>query len=90
MASRIALTIESMIKSKVDPISMKWYNDAVNDGQKCQHQVTKEKTGFDDTTTDVVHSANFVKELGYPIMIKTSDGDIVLDEKNVSPIDLGW
>jgi len=33
-----------------------------------------------------VHSANIVEEIGYPIMIKASDGDTVLDEKNVSPI----
>jgi acetyl/propionyl-CoA carboxylase alpha subunit len=35
--------------------------------------------------TDAVHSANIVKEIGYPIMIKASDGDTVRDEKNVSP-----
>jgi len=79
-----------MIKRKVDPISVKWYNDAVTDSQKCQHQDTQEKTGFDDTTTNAVHSANIVKETGYPIMIEESDRDTVLDEKNVSPINLGW
>jgi hypothetical protein len=31
MASRIARTIESMIKKKVDAISMKLYNDTVTD-----------------------------------------------------------
>jgi len=40
MASRIACTIESMIKKKVDPISVKWFNDALTDSQKCQHQAT--------------------------------------------------
>jgi len=40
MASRTARTIENMIKKKVDPISMKWCNDAVTDSQKCQHQAT--------------------------------------------------
>jgi len=29
MANRIAWTIESMIERKVDPISVKWYNDVV-------------------------------------------------------------
>jgi len=90
MASRTARTIESMIKSKVNPISTKWYNDAATESQKCQHQATQEKTGFDDTTTDAVHRVNIVKEIGYPIMIKASDGDTILDEKNVGPINLGW
>jgi hypothetical protein len=35
-----------------------------------------------------VHSANFVKETGYPVMIKAHDGDTVLDEKNVNPLNL--
>jgi len=43
-------------------------------------------TGFDDPTTDAVCSANTVEEIGYPIMMKASDGYTVLDEKNVSPI----
>jgi acetyl/propionyl-CoA carboxylase alpha subunit len=42
------------------------------------------KDRFDDPTT--VHSANTVEEIGYPVMIKASDGDTVLDEKTVSPI----
>jgi len=46
----------------------------------------RKKTGFDDTTTDAVHSANIAEETGYPIMIKASDGDTVLDGKNISPI----
>jgi hypothetical protein len=46
MVSRIARTVESMIKKKVDPISMKWYNDAATDSQKCQHQATQEKTRY--------------------------------------------
>ena len=33
-----------------------------------------------------MHSANIVEEVGYPVMIIASDGDTVLDEKNVSPI----
>ena len=33
-----------------------------------------------------MHSANSVEEMGYPVMIKASDSDRVLDEKNVSPI----
>ena len=40
MASRIACTLESMIKKKVDPINVKWFNYAVRDSQKCQHQAT--------------------------------------------------
>jgi uncharacterized protein YukE len=79
MASRIARAIESMIKRKVDPISVKWNNDTGTGSQKCQHQTTQEMTRFDDITTDVVHSANFVKEVGYPGVIKASDGYTVLD-----------
>jgi hypothetical protein len=33
-----------------------------------------------------VHSANIVEERGYPIMIKASDCDTILEEENVSPI----
>jgi hypothetical protein len=75
-----------MVKKKVDPISVKWYNDRVTDSQKCQHQATQEKAGFDDTTTNVVQSVNIVEEIRYPVMIKASDGDTILDEKNVGPI----
>jgi biotin carboxylase len=39
------------------------------------------KTGFDDSITDAVHSANIVKEIGYPVVIKASDGETVPDEK---------
>ena len=62
MASRIARNVQSMIKKKVYPISMKWFNDGLTDSQKCQHQATQENTGFDDTTT--VHSANIVEGIG--------------------------
>ena len=84
MASRTVRTVDSMIKKKMDHIREKWFNDLVTDSQKCQHQATQEKAGFDDTTT--VHSANIVEEIGYPNMIKASVGDTVLDEKIVSPI----
>jgi hypothetical protein len=90
MTSRIVHTIRSMIKRKVDPIRVKWYNDAVTDSQKCQHQATQEKTGFEDTTTDVVHSANIIKKTGYSVMFKASDGDTALDKENASPTDLSW
>jgi hypothetical protein len=73
-------------KKKVDPISVKWYNDTVTDSWKCQHHVTQVKTGFHDTTTNTVQSANIVEEIRYPIMIKASDGGTILDGKNVSPI----
>jgi hypothetical protein len=75
-----------MIKGKVDPISVKLYNDTGTDSQKCQHQAKQEMTRFDVITTDAVHSADFVIEIGYPGMIKASDGDTILDEKNVNPI----
>jgi hypothetical protein len=62
------------------------YNNSVTDSQKCQHQFTQEITRFADITTDAVHSANFVKEIGYPGLIKASGGDTVLDENHVNPI----
>jgi hypothetical protein len=74
-----------MIKSKVDPISVKWYNNSGTDSQKCQHQATQEMTRFDDSTTNAVHGANFVKEKEYPATIKESDGDTILDEKKCQP-----
>ena len=40
---------------------------------------------FDDTTTDAVHSANIVEEIGYPIMIIASDGVTILHEKMSVP-----
>jgi hypothetical protein len=55
------------------------------DCQKCQHQTTQDMTRFDDITTNAVHSAYFVKEIGYPGKIKASDGDTVLDEKMSTP-----
>jgi biotin carboxylase len=64
----------------VDTIRVKWCNDAVPDSQKRQNQDTHEKTGFDDTTTDAVHSANIIKEIGYPVMFKASDGNTALDK----------
>jgi hypothetical protein len=79
-----------MIERKVDPINVQWYNNSGTDSQKCQHQVTQEVTWFDDVTTDAVHNTNFVKEIRYPGMIKASDGDTVLDENHVNPINLCW
>jgi hypothetical protein len=46
MASRIARTVENMIKKKVDPIIVKWYIDTVRDSQKCQCLAIQEKTGL--------------------------------------------
>jgi hypothetical protein len=40
----------------------------------------------EDITTDAVHGANFVKEMGYPVMIEISDGDTISHENNVNPI----
>jgi hypothetical protein len=66
-------------KEKVDPISVKWYKDTVND--RNVNIKPHRKTGFDDTTTDAVQSANIVEEIRYPIMVKASDSDNILDEK---------
>jgi hypothetical protein len=86
IASRISRAIDSMIKGKVVLISIKWYSGTGADSQKCQHQAKQEMTRFDVIITNEVHSANVVKEIGYPGVIKASDGDTVSDEKNVNPI----
>jgi hypothetical protein len=51
MANKIALSIENVLKRKVDPISMKWQEDDGIDSQK-QTEPTHEKTASDCTTTD--------------------------------------
>jgi hypothetical protein len=49
---------------------------------------TPSRTGIDKVcviTTDVMHSANFVKEIGYPGMIKASVGDTISDKRISTP-----
>jgi len=41
MANKIALTIESVVKRRVDPISIKWYDAEEIDSQKHQDQTTQ-------------------------------------------------
>ena len=49
----------------------------------------QERTRSDSITTSTVQNVNVVTMTEYPVMIKASDGDTILDEKNVSPIKLG-
>jgi hypothetical protein len=58
IASKIALTIERVVKRKVDPISIKWYDDEELDSQKHQDQTTQESSSSISITTDVIHNAN--------------------------------
>lgn len=51
MANKIALSIENVLKRKVDPINMKWQEDDGVDSQK-QIEPTHEKSASDCTTTD--------------------------------------
>ena len=57
MANKIALTIESVVKRRVDPISIKWYDAEEIDSQKHQDQTTQQRSSFDGISTDVAHNA---------------------------------
>jgi hypothetical protein len=41
MASKTAQTIESIMKKKADPISMKWYDDEAINNQDRKHSYRK-------------------------------------------------
>ena len=56
MANKIALPIDSVVKRKVDPIRIKWYDAEEIDSQKQQDQTTQERSSFDDISTDVAHN----------------------------------
>jgi hypothetical protein len=88
-ASKIAQTIEGIMKKKVDPISMKWYDDEVITNQDRRRLDIQERPRADSTTSSTVHNVNIVTITEYHVVIKTSDVDTVLNEKNVSPIKLG-
>jgi hypothetical protein len=57
MTNKIALTLENLVKRKVEPISIKWYDAVEIDRQKHQDQTTTERSSFDGTTSDVAHNA---------------------------------
>jgi len=69
-------------------ISMKWYDEVINN-QDRKHLDIQERPRSDSITTSNVHNVNIVTMTEYPVVIKASDGDTILDEKNVSPIKLG-
>ena len=77
------------MKKKADAISMKWYDDEVINNQDCKHLDTQESPRSESITTSTVHNVNIVTMTEYPVMIKASDGDTVLDGINVSPVKLG-
>jgi len=76
------------MKKKVDPISMKWYDDEVIN-QDRKHSDIQERPRADSTMSSTVHNVNIVTMTEYHFVIKTSDVDTVLNEKKVSPIKLG-
>jgi hypothetical protein len=80
--------IESIMKKKADPIGMKWYDDEVINNRDCKHLDIQERSRSDSITTSTVHNVNIV-EMTISYHDKASDGDTVLDGKNVSPIKLG-
>jgi hypothetical protein len=47
-----------VVKRKVDPISIKWYDDEELDSQKHQDKTTQESSISISITTDVTHNAN--------------------------------
>jgi hypothetical protein len=77
------------MKKKVDPISMKWYDDEVINNQDRKHLDIQDRPRADSTTSSTVHNVNIVTMTEYHVVIKTSDVDTVLNEKKVSPIKLG-
>jgi hypothetical protein len=77
------------MKKKADPISMKWHGDEVINNQDRKHLDIQERPRSDSITTSTVHNVNIVTMTEYPVVIKASDGNTVLDEKKVSPIKLG-
>jgi hypothetical protein len=84
MASKTARTIDSIMKKKADPISMKWYDDEVISNQDHKHLDIQKRQRTDSITTSTVHNVNIVTMTEYPVMIKASDGDTILDEKSQS------
>jgi len=70
-------------------ISMNWYDDEIINNQDHKHLDIQETPRSDSITTSTVHKVNIVTLTEYPVLIKASDGDTILDEKNVSPIKLG-
>jgi len=69
---------------------MKWYyDDEVINNQDRKHLDIRERPRSDSITTSTVHNVNIVTMTEYPIVIKASDCDTILDEKNVTPIKLG-
>jgi len=57
MVNKIALPIDSVVKRKVNPISIKWYDAEEIDSQKHQDQTTQESSSFDGISNDVAHHA---------------------------------
>jgi hypothetical protein len=57
IASKIALTIENVVKRRVDPITIQWYGEEEPDNQKLQAETTQASAFFSSTTTDVTHTA---------------------------------
>jgi hypothetical protein len=84
MASKIAQTIENIMKKKADPISMKWYNDEVTNNQEHRHLDIQARPRSDSITTNIVRNVNIVTMTENLVMIKASDDDTVLDEKKMS------
>ena len=69
------------MKKNADPISMKWYDDEVINNQDRKHLDTQERPRSESITTSTVHNVNIVTMTEYPVMIKASAGDTILDGK---------
>ena len=80
MANKIALSIENVLKRKVDPIRMKWHE---NDGIDSQKHVepTHEESASDGTTTDNNLISKIMEKSDYPDINNSADKDSIPDNK---------
>jgi hypothetical protein len=87
MATKIAQTIESIVKEKANPISMKWQDDEVTSKeittqQEHKHFDIQKRSRPDSITTTTMHNVNTTTMTPYPITTRASDGNTVLEKTN--------
>jgi hypothetical protein len=76
---KIALSIESVLKRRMDPISMKWHENEEIVSQE-HIEPTHEISASDITTTDNKLNTNITEKNEYPDITKSVD-DSILDKK---------
>ena len=80
MANKITLSIERVLKRRVDPISMKWQENEEIVSQE-HIKPTHKKSASDSITTDNNLNTNITEENEYPDTTKSADDDSILDKK---------